>query len=1369
MNRLLILISVLLIGYSSYSQTYRFTYKFTGVANSGPDFGSGMRVVLSYADGTTEQIYAINASHPNVQNLREDVVHDVLITSPVTEVAIVTFGYVTSMGGSSQTRRYNINTCVKPSDTQTSDIGTTVNFNLTQFPLENFMSLNTTAGNEFPECESKTLTAYSNTCTENMEYSVHYSTSISGPETELIPFGGHGTQFTLNGSDFSGVAPNTNIYVFLRYLENNTSNTNTSDAIIFKYEPCSPGLDGPIVDLQPDCSNSINTSDNNNGSFTVTFDRELDDTKSEKMNLQVFRQVGANFDGYASKTLEKSDFSGRSYTWTPRNLPGGTYKIFWQTKSNNQPFDNINTVPDAFGESAPFTLTTPPALSVSGNPTPVQCAGGDDGSITATPSGGTPPYQYSIDNGASWQNNTLFAGLSTGDYTILIQDNRGCQVNSASIDVDERFVSIPNVINLPLTSNPTLIDGDNGRIAISVSGGSGSYTSYVWTKDGNPFTPPAGSTNTNIIDLFEGVYTVVVTDSNGCSSLVETFTLIDPNPLEIQITMNPSSLDCSYDRGVLTATAAEGFLNPGGDYTYRWDDGTQGNTLADAQIGQTYTVTVSDQGGNSDDQSFQVLGPDPIITTIDQNPVTCKGGDDGSISLTIAGGTPIDIVTNPEQYNVTWTKIGDTGFTASGIAITGLQAGFYEYLITDQNNCTLDNFGTPIQVTEPPTGIEVFEVIDQHLDNIIFGGQAGVIQVEVINNNGAFTIQWFKDGNPFTPPSGSTPTRLIDLPVGTYSLIVNDTNCNTTLLQPIEITEPELLEILTTDKQDISCNGANDGSITVQVTGGIQPYTYLWERQGDPDFIRPDDPMADELQPGEYTVTITDDSGSTAIATSNLVTITQPELLEIVSINTSTVTCPQGNDGAIDIQVMGGTPPYTYSWSNGQNTQNIQDLQVGDYTISVRDDNNCITQAIIPVINRANQINIQQEIINNVSAYQGSDGSIQLTIEGGQQPYTFNWIRLSDNSVVGNTNTISNLIADTYQVTITDVNNCSLQNSYEITQPDIVEATITPLVCNGDCTASIQVEVNRGNGNFSFLWDNGQTSDTITNLCAGQYTVTIQGFGDKTLVRTYQIIDPEPVLVNLGDERFICLGQTTTLASTITYPNATYSWTADNGFTSNQQQVIVEQSGTYTLTVTDTNGCIGRDTVVVNEVQADVKAEFLSASQVFTNEKFVVIDVSNPQPDNIQWNIPEQAQIISQNQELIEIAFDTPGEYPLEMIATFGTCTDSYIQNILVLESEGLEQNPEKPNENQQLENIKDFTIFPNPSDGNFEVKVDLKETNPISITIFSLANNTIIDQQKQQGNDSYLIPFSLQTASGVYAIVLETPYGKKIRKMIIR
>ncbi|MEW7280885.1 T9SS type A sorting domain-containing protein [Aquimarina sp. 2201CG1-2-11] len=800
------------------------------------------------------------------------------------------------------------------------------------------------------------------------------------PEEEITLNYGYHWQFSLNGIDWNHFPDSKNGRTTTFNLLELLNLTNTPESalqnankahfrtgykptleftniISFDIKNCSPELDGAIVDIQPSCNNSINVANNDNGSFTVTFDRELDDTKQEKMKIEVWDLVNGIWDGFESKVIEKIDFNGRSYTWNPRNLPGGTYKLFWQTKSNNAPFDNANSTPDKFGESPSFVLNTPPLLSVSGVPTDVQCAGGSDGSITVTPNGGTPgispAYEYSIDDGINWQTSALFDGLTKGDYVVTIRDGNSCEVQSPTISVDERFPTIPNVIGLPgLITNPTLIDGNNGRIVIAVSGGSGNYTNYVWTKDGNPFTPPIGSTNTSIVDLYEGVYTIIVTDSNGCNSEIETFTLTDPEPIDITINMTPDTLDCSDTMVNLIASATGGYLDPDGEYSYLWNDGTTNPSLNNVGIG-TYQVTVTDNGGNSQVQEINVEGPNLITVTLsNKKELSCRDGSDAGIQLDIQGGTG--------DYVVIWEKIAAPDFSAFGTTLENIAHGAYIYRVVDENGCMVTNASQPIEFANPPL----------------------------------FTI-------------------------------------------------------------------------------------------------------------------------------------------------------------------------------------------------------------------------------------------------------------------------------------------------------------------------------------------------------------------------------------DLGEDPFFCEGQTVTISAAISDPQATYSWTSTTGFTSTNPEITVDQEGQYTVTVTSGKGCIAEDTINVIENIKEIKAEFLYTSQIFTNEKMVMIDVTYPAPNEVEWIIPDAAEVISQNQDLAELSFDTPGEYEITLIATLGDCKDVYIQKVLVLQQEGL--NNENDPTIQQLENIKEFKAYPNPSDGQFSVKITLKEEKEISIKVFNLTDNTLLKHISATGKKEYDIPFTLQVASGVYAIVLETPYGNAIRKVIIK
>ena len=1134
---------------------------------------------------------------------------------------------------------------------------------------------------------------------------------------------------------------------------------------------CSPDItQDPPRSYNPTCGNSVNSNQNTNGNFTVSFERAL--RINEKLLLQVWeRQPNNSYEFESSKVLLNNDLGPfNSYSW-PRELGPGTYKIVWQTKNrfSGDPFDDFESQPAAFEESQPFTITAPPTIQVNATPTNIGC-GSDTGSILASASGGTGSLRYSI-NGTSFQTSGLFENLSAGNYTVTVRDSRSCTVESTEVTIQEFTGSVP-VVEGDEISSPKKINGNDGSISIIVSGGAGG-NSYSWTKDGNPYTVSLPSTGTNLKNLTEGTYTVVATDRNGCPSETETFILTDPEELIVRITppaKNP--LDCFDDKINLNATAEGGYLNPiGGSYTFTWQDAdnniSTGETLIN--IGQgIYTVFVTDNGGNSATDTIEILGYEIITVSYDPPAsISCKDGNDGSIDLRIDGGNPFEIsTTNPEPYSVIWSKLGDPDFSKTGSAISDLTSGRYIYEIEDSNGCTLDNNADPIFIDEPRNALQVFENISEHVDVNVAGGTNGVLEIVVENNQGDFTTTWTKDGEPFFPSVASTITRLVGLSAGSYNVNIIDDKCTTVLEENIVITEPEPLLITEISVTELSCFEANDAGIEVQVTGGVKEYHYDWKKEANPDFVAEDMPFIFDLAPGTYTVTVTDESGSSVSVTSRDIEIKDiPELL-INKENIQPVVCFGDATGAIDINISGGTPPYSYFWDHGITTEDLVNLETGTYRLTVTDANFCEVQESFEIKNIDNQFRIDTETLINVSSYEGMDGSIQLEVNGGSQPYVYEWIRLSDNSSVSGGNQLTNLTADTYQVTIKDDQNCEIIRNYEITQPDIVDVTRTELTCPGDCNAAIALEVNRGNGNFTYAWNTGATTSAISGLCAGTYTVTINGFRDQPLVRTYEVVEPPVVNLELGEDRIICLGQTTELSAFNDIEGLTYEWSLENNLLSTEAIIEARQSGTYAVQITTATGCKYQDTINVTLIDQEIKAEFLTASQVFTEEEFVILDVTYPATEDIQWNLPEEAQIIDHNSDLVQLYFEQPGTYEVEMIATSGDCQDIFIQKILVLEKENLETSGAEIEKQEQ--NIQEFKLYPNPSNGEFSVNVLLKEQKEISVKIYNLADNALLSQKKASGKKEYEIPFNLNVASGIYAIVLETPYGHRIQKIVI-
>ncbi|TKD54161.1 SprB repeat-containing protein, partial [Flavobacterium sp. ASW18X] len=180
----------------------------------------------------------------------------------------------------------------------------------------------------------------------------------------------------------------------------------------------------------------------------------------------------------------------------------------------------------------------------------------------------------------------------------------------------------------------------------------------------------------------------------------------------------------------------------------------------------------------------------------------------------------------------------------------------------------------------------------------------------------------------------------------------------------------------------------------------------------------------------------------------------------------------------------------------------------GTYSLEVVDGNSCFTSLTdITLVDLFAPLAISEATVTDVSAYQGADGSVNITVIGGRPDYTISW-EDQTGAIVGSSASITNVIAGNYRVTITDSNGCEVTEDYEVTQPDIIEATINHPRCFGNADGSISLEVNKGNGSFTYQWNTGATTAELTGLSAGFYTVTISGFASGTETRTYELVNP---------------------------------------------------------------------------------------------------------------------------------------------------------------------------------------------------------------------------------------------------------------------
>ena len=718
-------------------------------------------------------------------------------------------------------------------------------------------------------------------------------------------------------------------------------------------------------------------------------------------------------------------WSGGGTNSTKTGLTAGTFTI---TLTDN----------NGCTATASATVTQPVLLTVTANVTANEsCNGGNTGSVSATPGGGTTPYTYAWSGGGT---NTTKTGLSIGTYTITLTDHNGCTAtSSATITQPVVLTVIANT-----TTNVLCNGGSTGNVASTPSGGTSPYT-YLWT---------GGSTNSTETGLSIGTYTITVTDKNGCSATASTAIT---QPTLLSVTANTTAnINCNGGSTGSVSSTPSGGTSP---YTYSWTGGSTISTETGLSAG-TYTITVTDKNGCAATASTAISQPTQLTVLANTTAnVSCNGSSNGSVSSTPSGGS--------SPYTYSWTG-GSTLSTE-----TGLSAGTYTITINDKNGCSATASAT---ITEPAQ----LTVSANTTANVnCNGGNTGSVSSTPSGGTSPYTYSW---------TGGSTNITETGLSAGSYTITLTDNNgCSATA--STTITEPTQLTVLANTTANVNCGGGNNGSVSATPAGGTAPYTYVWNPSGNTNS------NLTGASAGCYTVTVTDNNGCSATATS---CVTQPASLSALAGLTSQVTCNGGADGSVASSASGGTMPYSYSWTGGSTNSNETGLSAGTYTVTITDNNGCSATSSV-IVNQPNILAANSTVVSNVSCNGGNNGSVSSAPTGGTSPYTYSWSGGSTNA------TESGLSIGTYTVTITDKNGCTGTATASITQPAAISFTsgYTPAPA-GNCNGSAWVTVSGGTPAYTYKWSpGGATTDTIKNQCAGNYCCTItdnNGCKDSTCV-----------------------------------------------------------------------------------------------------------------------------------------------------------------------------------------------------------------------------------------------------------------------------
>ncbi|HIA07250.1 MAG TPA: hypothetical protein EYN71_11235, partial [Flavobacteriales bacterium] len=777
--------------------------------------------------------------------------------------------------------------------------------------------------------------------------------------------------------------------------------------------------------------------------------------------------------------------------------------------------------------------SSPVSVSDVGSPTAsitdsadVSCSAGSDGSATVTGAGGTPLYTYSWDT-SPVQTNAIATGLPTGTYTATLTDANGC-VTSTSVTIGEPLLL---TVSITANSNVTCATACDGTATASVSGGTTPYT-YSW--DSSPIQTNAGATA-----LCAGFYTISVTDSAGCTA-TDTITLTEP--LLIAASILGADVSCNLGTDGSADLTVSGGTMP---YTYAWSHGPTSEDVSNLGAGP-YTVTVTDVNGCNTTASINISQPLAITLSTIEVDANC-GQDDGTSTVSATGGTG--------AYTYSW----NTSPIQTNAMATGLFPGTYTATVTDSNGC----FETISATIADIPGGSASAVVDNNTSGFnICDGQA---TASMTGGTAPYTYLW-------DDPAAQTTATAAGLCDGTFCVTVTDANgCPDSVC--ITITEPAAV-ILTIIGTDVLCSGNCTGAADLTVTGGIPPYTYLWNPGG----MTAEDII--NLCAGTYTVDVTDSNG---VVSTDSVTITEPASPLTASVAGTDILCNGQTTGAIDLSVSGGTAPYTYSWTpGGETTEDLSNLGPGLNTVTVTDTNGCTATTSYTVIEPIAISLTSSGIDANCGQ---SDGQASVSASGGVSPFTYSW----NTSPVQTGNTATAIPAGTYTVVVTDASGCQDSTTVNISDLGGGTGTITTdndASCFGTCDGQASISLVGGSTPFTYAWDDPstQTTATATGLCVGTYNVSVTDAVGCLVTGMATIAEPGAIILGVSGIDAtcfgICDGSATTTVSGGTTPY-TYAWnTSPVQVTSNATGLC---AGNYSVTVTDANACDTIETVAINE------------------------------------------------------------------------------------------------------------------------------------------------------------------------------------------
>jgi gliding motility-associated-like protein len=1012
----------------------------------------------------------------------------------------------------------------------------------------------TAAQNDVPEGETVCIpiTAQGFEDIVSMQYTITFDPAL---------FEFTGTQaynlVDLAASNF-GISNVSNGVITFSWLDSTTGGVTVPDNTAI-YEICFKAI-GNVGDVSPVTFSSNPTTIEigkpngtivptlNNGSVTIItgcpgpiiYDPNITEIQNVSCNGGTDGVIDITIDGGdGSYTYEWKNNSGVVVSTAPNFVGGaGTYSL------------SVSSCGDNVSISETFTLTEPDAIDVIVTSVQdVDCFGDQNGFIMTDPSGGTSSYTYAWSNGGA---NISQFSLAGGMYTFTVTDSKGCEYTSDFIEVLEpaELIATASVVNPPCF-------GDNGSISVAANGGS---LTYEYSND-NGGTWQTSSSFTNVT---EGTYKVLVRDNKGCVTTISPDVVVDA-PDELSITLNST-----FDSGNCIGSAAVQVSGGNAITDYFWSGPNSNYFNSPNQSGLCagqHCVIVQDVNGCQTSECVYVSRQLIIAGTVTN---ACWGINNGEISVLAQGGVP---------PNPTYTYVWDPQVPNPGSPTqVGLSPGTYCVTVTSMPDNQMETMCFNVSQAAEPVQIGNADLNDPTGPNLFNGS----IQVSGITGGfgGPYTYKW-------DPNLGSGPV-LNNLDEGAYNLTVCDVNgCNISASYVLEIV-PTALQFSTFDFQDANCSDSNDGTFTFAISGGLPNYSVTvtgpsGQVYSNLSLVENQVITIDNLPSGNYTINADFNvAGYTGDIDANF-TIDAPAPIVIESLKIQNAT--EDAAGRIFIDIEGGDSPYTYFWNNASTSKDLFDVQPGPYSVTVTDQSSC-TAEFGPFV--VDLFEVDGATTVDVDCPNEETGSITPNIVGVAGDPTCEWV--GPNGEIYNTCNLVDLASGIYTLVVTDT--CGVETpeyQFEIQANSDISVVLNPttnsngvnIACFGGSDGGAIAVVTGGLPPLDYIWSNGETDQEISNIPAGNYSVTVidalgcEDNADAILTEPLEalsaelggVVSPSCTGAQNGSATIIVSGGTP-------FPGANpylYQWNDTQSQTG--PTAILLKAGDYAVTVTDRNGC----------------------------------------------------------------------------------------------------------------------------------------------------------------------------------------------------